>query len=238
VKQNPQPFTWFDEALIEKKHDEIVRGNRELQDHLLLTHRAFELLHAAIRNCPYEGDDDALVVLRLVARIFNTTGACLKLARAGYFQPAFTMVRDILEIEFLSDLFCRDRGQLRKWIDLDERSRNREFKQVTVRKLLDELDGFREQRRGEAYRLLSKHAAHVNPDGFHVISPDNMTQIGPFPSEDALVALFQELAKHLQWACIHLLKLLHSENPTILLAKDAFERALISWRRRYMPNAL
>jgi hypothetical protein len=168
-----------------------------------------------------------------MARVFNTTGACLKLVRAGYFQPAFAMVRDILEIEFLADLFVRDREHLRRWIAVDARVRKKEFKQVIIRDALDKLDGHAKKKRAEAYALLSTHATHVDLDGFQIISPDSMTQIGPFPSEKILEALFQELAKHLQFVCIHLSKLLNPREPEILAAIHVLDQTLIQWRRKY-----
>jgi hypothetical protein len=65
-----------------------------------------------LQNQSYEDSEQALITMRLAVRVFNAAGACLKLARGGYFQPAFAMVRDMLEIEFLSDLFRRDPSAL------------------------------------------------------------------------------------------------------------------------------
>src|SRR5262245_2041605 len=92
-----QPLAWFDEQAIEIEHDRFVEENQELKDHLKVIHLCFELLHVILRRHPYEGNSQALALLRLVARIFNSAGACLKVGRAGYFQPAFAIVRDILE---------------------------------------------------------------------------------------------------------------------------------------------
>jgi hypothetical protein len=200
-------------------------------------HCAFEVLSQCLRRHPYDENTEALVTLRLVARVFNTTGACLKLARAGYFQPAFAMVRDLLEIEFLADLFTRDRAYLRRWIAADAKTRKREFKQVVVRDILDKLDGLTSKKRAEAYALLSTHATHVDLDGFQIISPDSMTQIGPFPSEKILTALFQELAKHIQLVCIHLTKLLMPTDPEILTAIRALDETLRQWRTKYSVAA-
>jgi len=230
-----QPFSWFDEARIEEEHDEIVYRVPELKEHVLIVRRALDLLHVTLRRQPYEGDDEALVILRLAARLFNTTGAALKLARAGYFQTSFTMVRDILEMEFLADLFCRDRNYLQRWIKIDAKARKREFKQVTIRDKLDQLDGLKEKKRAKAYELLSTHAAHADPNGFQVISPGDMTQIGPFPSEGVLTAFFQELSRHLQMACIHVFTLLQPADPEILNVKRNFEEVLTCWRRKYVP---
>jgi hypothetical protein len=157
----------------------------------------------------------------------------LKLAQAGYFQPAFAMVRDLLEIEFLADLFVRDREYLRQWISADARTRKNKFKQVAIRDILDKLDGLTQKKRAKAYALLSTHATHVDLDGFQVISPDGMTQIGPFPSEKILLALFQELAKHLQFACIHLLKLLNPSEPEIVATIGSLQESIVEWRKKY-----
>src|SRR5262245_46605790 len=155
----------------------MVSSSKEAQDHLHVVHSAHELLFCVLQNQSYEDNEQALITMRLAVRVFNTAGACLKLARSGYFQPAFTMVRDILEIEFLCDLFRRDRGAFQQWITMDEGSRKREFRPVRVRETLDKLDGFTKRRRAEAYEMLSKHAAHVAPDGFNLISPDSFTRI-------------------------------------------------------------
>lgn len=234
MEKQAQPFPWFDESPIESEHDRIVNSDLELRDHLELIHAAFDLLNICLKRHSYDGDTEALVVLRLAARIFNTAGACLKLARAGYFQPTFAMVRDIVEVEFLSDLFVRDREKLRRWIAIDANGRKKEFKQVTIRETLDRFDGLTAKKRAQEYELLSKHATHVDLDGFQIISPDGMTQIGPFPSERVLTALFEELAKHLQMVCIHLLKLLNPIDHQVFLAVKAFDRIVGQWRKKYI----
>jgi len=227
------PFPWIDESPTEAEHDRIVINDQELRDHLKLFHKSFEVLNQCLRTHSYADDTEALVILRLMARAFNTAGACLKLARAGYFQPAFAMVRDLLEVEFLADLFVRDRQNLRRWISVDAKIRKKEFKQVSIREALDRLDGYTEKKRAKAYALLSTHATHVDLDGFQIISPGSMTQIGPFPSEKILVALFQELAKHFQFVCIHLIKLLNPSEPEILTAVNSLDQVLVDWRKKY-----
>ena len=147
-----QPFPWFDQSEIERQHDIIVSKNQELRDHLEIFHGIFGVLHKCLRNHPYAGNTEALVTLRFIARVFNTSGACLKLARAGYFQPAFAMIRDLLEIEFLADLFTRDREHLRRWIAADAKVRKKEFKQVVVRDTLDKLDELHPQEASRGVR--------------------------------------------------------------------------------------
>ncbi len=121
-----------------------------------------------------------LRLLRLGIRLFNTSAAATKLARCGYYQPAFTMVRDLMETELLLDLFSRKRVHLTDWRTLPDRERMKRFTPAKVRTILDDLDGFVERKRERAYSILSSYAAHPTPEGWVVISPDNMTQMGPF----------------------------------------------------------
>lgn len=230
-------FGWFDTTDIEVEHDRIVAQSDELRNHVNLVHVALQTLHVALRRLPYQGNDETLTLLRVANRIFNASGAALKSARAGWFQPAFAMVRDLLEMEFLADLFCRDRRHLQRWMSLDAKSRKREFQPVKVRAILDDLDGYKKQRRREVYELFSKHAAHLDPDGFHIISPGNMTQIGPFPSEPALSAFLEELAIHLHLACVHLLTLLPPLEGEVAKAQEAFAAALSKWKSMCIPGS-
>jgi hypothetical protein len=191
------------------------------------------LMRAVLRHYKYEQGSDTLVVLRLLVRLFNSTNAALKLARAGYFQPAFTLVRDILELEFLADLFSRDRNYLTKWISLDDRERVKHFKQVTIRTILDDLDGFKEKRRAEAYTILSKYAAHPSPHAFHLISPDNFTKVGPFPSGDVIGAFLHELVKHVQFASLNFYALLMPLPSEVESEQVNFTKRLLQWRHLY-----
>lgn len=230
------PFAWFDTTELDELHDQHVAGHEGLKDHISVIHSALNALHAGLRLQPYP-TGEALVVLRLCARSFNTAGAALKLARSGFFQPAFAMVRDLVEIEFLADLFVRDREHLQRWIGLDAKARKKEFQPVKVRTILDDLDGFTKQRRKQEYDLLSKYATHVDPEGFHIISPGSLTQIGPFPSPEHLTAFLEELAKHLAMVCIHLMRLLCPLQDDVEKARQQFDSALSKWRERYFSGA-
>jgi hypothetical protein len=119
---------------------------------------------------------------------------------------------------------------------MDEQSRKRQFRPVRVREVLDKLDGFTEMHRAAAYETPSKHAAHVDSQGFHLLSPDNFTRIGPFVSEPALMALLQELIAHLQMACAHLISLLRPIHAEILEGIEPFNRATAKWAAQYRPQ--
>ena len=235
--QSYPPFSWFETTDLEKENDRIANRSEELKDHIRLVHSALNTLHITLEKQPHQ-EKESLVILQLCARSFNTAGAALKLARSGFHQPAFAMIRDLLEVEFLADFFSRDQKHLQRWITLDSNLRKREFQPFKIRDTLDRLDGFTKQRRRAAYAQFSQYAAHADPDGFQIISPGNMTQIGPFPSEGHLAAFLQETAKHLPAVCIPLLKLLDPLQADVLIAQRIFNAELSKWRAKYSPKPL
>jgi hypothetical protein len=228
-------FLWFDASPVARAHDAIVAADAELGDHIGLIHGTFELFAAAVRFQPFETEPRTRTLLRLAIRTFNDGGAALSLGRDGYFQQAFALIRDILELEFLIDLFARDGSYLDAWIAADDRARRHDFNPAVVRKKLDELDGFTDMPRQREYDLFSVHAAHANPTGFSVISSGETTATGPFVSKDILTALLQELAKHLPAAGVHFMRVLESAKVEVGQPALRFRKTLADWRQRYMP---
>lgn len=137
----PKPFLRIDETPTELENDRLVHGDQELQDHTRLIHAAFDLLPVTLRRAHHRNDDE-LAFLRLGIRLFNSAASSLKLARSGYYQPSLSMVRDIVEIQFLVDLFRRNPEGLRLWVRLSPRDRERRFKPYEIRKKLDDADGY------------------------------------------------------------------------------------------------
>ncbi|KAB0264358.1 hypothetical protein [Microvirga brassicacearum] len=229
-------FPWSDESLIEQEADTLVNGDEELVEQMKVIVSGLGFLQTLLHRQPY-GAPDELIALRLTVRLLNSASAALKLVRAGYYQPAFTMVRDVMEVEFLIDLFSRDRAQLIQWMTLSPKERENQFKPVEVRKKLDKRDGWTEQKRARAYKMLSNYAAHVTPEGFNVISPDNMTIIGPHPSPKGVKAVLGELVRWLPSACIHVGVMFHpvERDLQIMQAHNNFTQVLSVWLARVFP---
>jgi hypothetical protein len=154
-EQQETPVIYLvDETRIEAAQDATIVRSGELRDHIAIINGALDLISRLPAARPHR-DEDELIVFRLMVRCFNSGASCLRLLRGGYYQPAFSMIRDVIETGFLLDLFKRDKGELVKWRSLPAREREKRFKPVEVRKRLDELDGLREGRRASAYKLLS-----------------------------------------------------------------------------------
>ena len=87
------------------------------------------------------------------------------------------------------------------------------------------------------YSNLSEYAAHPAPEGFVLISPNNMmTQIGPFPDEDRIRAFLQDLARFLASATMTFAGHLSAETAGDLLQRVAYMRAVRDWSANRVPG--
>lgn len=224
-----------DEAQIEMTQDASIVRNDELRDHITIINIALDLI-SRLPTAYSHRNEDELTVFCLMVRCFNSAASCLRLLRCGYYQPAFTMIRDLVETTFLLDLFEREPAKIANWRSLPARKRESLFKPMKVRERLDELDGFREKNRAKAYKLLSTYAAHPTPEGCAVIAPGSMMQIGPFPNEERLTAGLQDLAKYVISAAFIIDRHVANGNNDVLAAERAFLAESASWRSKYMPE--
>lgn len=229
------PVFLVDEALIVSAHDRMIASDGDLSQHLAVINISLECL-SRLPELHKEKNEEELAVLRLAVRCFNAGAASLRLLRCGYFQPAMTMVRDLVEITFLMDLFKKEPSSLPRWLYMPEKERKEKFKPVSVRQRLDQIDGYTAQRRRAAYDLLSQHAAHVNPNGHFLISPDNMTRIGPFAEYRYFKAGIEELATRLSHAALTFCGLLEPVGKEALEVKASFLSGLNSWTERYLRS--
>lgn len=232
VSASPIAYT-VDESRIAAAQDGMIAANRELRDHVGLINAALDFIHRMVIAEPHKSDGH-LILLRLSVRCFNSAAAALRLVRCGYWQPAFAVMRDLLETSFLLDLLSRDATEVTRWRTLPEGQRKKAFAPVKVREKLDSRDGCTERKRKDAYDRLSAYAAHATPEGFVVISLEMMTQVGPFPSEKNLRAALQELARHVAAVSVIIGTIVRTEAEETLALKAAFYNGLQRWSSRYL----
>jgi hypothetical protein len=232
---DPAAIYLVDERQIVTVHDAAIVNDPNLRDHLSMINASLTLL-ADLPVFYVDDHPDQVTRLRLAIRCFNSGAAGLSLAKQGYFQPALTMIRDLIEVYFLLDLFGREPRRIAEWRTMDKRDREKSFKPVKVRERLDELDGYKDQRRAAAYRLFSEHGAHVTPNGFQLISPDNLTQVGPFPDSGRLRAILEELVQHISYAAIVFCNQIESDDAQVLAVKGPFVKALSGWKSRHFGS--
>ena len=233
--EEKHPMYLVDESRIEAQQDRTIGETPELQDHVGIINAALDCISTLLRVYDHS-DEDELAALRLAVRCFNSGAASLRLLRGGYYQPSFTMVRDLVETTFLLDLFWRDKTALKEWRTLPTKERERRYRPIEVRKRLDKMDGYKEAKRAAAYKMLSTYAAHPSPEGFRIISPNGMTQIGPFPDAGLLTAGLQELSKHLANSAVEISFHVESDDSAVRSAKQTYFDTLDRWCDIYMPR--
>jgi hypothetical protein len=182
---------------------------------------------------------DELIVHRLAVRCFNSGAAALRLARSGYYQPCLSIIRDIMETTLLIDLFGREPNTIGEWTSVSEKERDRKFSPFKVRTKLEELDaqnGGRVLNRAQTYKRFCIYGTHPSPEGFALISPNMMTQIGPFPDEGRFKAMVEEIVLHLTFASIIFANFVDSEDPVVVRLQLEFFSRTDVWANKYLSS--
>lgn len=128
----------------------------------------YEGLGAALKlltelaTCQWGCRGGAHTVENLVRRVCNYTSASLRLAHLGLYDEALTLVRPVSEIANLLQLFQIDSEALRRWNQLPERERRKEFGPAKIRKAIESKNqtpivG------SDAYSKLSEIGIHATP---------------------------------------------------------------------------
>lgn len=227
------PRYLVDETAIVAQHDTWIAADREMSDHVALINGLLDFIDRAVRVEPHTSTEH-LMQLRLSIRCFNSIAASLRLIRCGYWHPAFSEIRELIETLFLLDLLATDAEAAAQWHTLPDADRKRVFSPLKVRTKLDDRDGFKERKRQKAYDDLSRYASHPTPEGFTLISPENTTQIGPFPDERLLRAALQELVKRAANVSVLIGSIIKTDDRPFLLFKSGFYSQLRQWSDRYM----
>lgn len=168
-------------------------------DPLLLDHVV--LIEATMNHIDFFAKRDAVdidqeTIQLLGARVFNDLAASYSLLTRGYYQIAAATLRDIMEIVYLWEYFDREPAKIEEWRESDDKTRRDIFAPVKVRKFLDDFDGFKEGKRGAAYKMFCEYAAHATWQGFILQRPTGGGQVvmGPFFDAGLLKAVLAELA--------------------------------------------
>lgn len=220
-------------------HEEDVRQqsiaainlDSEMSGHLLATHDALDHLTVLLQVPTTPGAPEH--TLQLVAiRLFNSCASALKLGLSGYYQAAFQLLRDCLELVNLVDFFRIDSTALGRWQAADDKTLKRDFSPIKVRKALETHPDFAGQRRDRVYDMFSGFASHPSYKGFKLIAPGNSPKLGPFFDETMLHSLLADLGKHLSHAALGVSMHFDDVDVPIMHAKALYLASL----RRYHEN--
>jgi hypothetical protein len=221
-----------EEERLRDQHKKFIESKEDLKDHISIIHEAMNVVWALTHDHAHRSDDE-LTIQFLGIRIFNLAAASIKLAYAGYYQSAFSAVRDLLETAFLLDYLVSNQTQIPIWKNGTKDQLKGMFGPNAVRNALDKRDGFKEGKRKEIYDLISHHATHATPSGFKLTVKNQLGEIGPFYSENNFDAWAQELVKVMSSVGLVFGKMFHKLEPKLTLTKASYFDHLNNWRKKY-----
>ena len=221
-----------EEERLRHLHKQLVEGKEELRDHLAVIQDGMNAIWVLVHEHTHRGDDE-LTMQFLGIRLFNLSAASTKLAYAGYYQSAFSAVRDLLETFFLVDYLVSNRSEIAIWRTATKEQLRGIFGPSAIRKALDKRDSFKEGRRKQIYDLISHHATHATPSGFRLTVKDQLGEIGPFYSEANFEAWAQELVKVVANAGVVLGTMFHKLAPELTITQVAYLDHLNAWKKKY-----
>lgn len=209
------------------------------RDHLAMITTSAGLFYRLVMDSR-EKNENELAMLALGCRLYNSSAAALRLALTGYYQPALTMIRDMLETNFLLDYFSLDSDTLvTRWRTASPAERKKEFAPAAIRKALDKRDGFKEKKREAAYRRLCELGAHPTWNGFALISEKQehglTIKMGPFLNEGTLHTTIGELVKTIVQAATSFAILLPIAEDTIPV-RQQYLAQFAQWQAKYLPD--
>jgi hypothetical protein len=216
-------------------HLEQIANDEPLRDHIYLIREAMNILWALAHDHTNRSDDE-LVMQFLGIRLFNASAASIKLAYSGYYQQAFSALRDFLETFFLVDYLASFPDKIQGWKTADEKKLRNEFGPAAVRAALDARDGFVEKKRKKLYDLISHYATHATPAGFGMVIKDDLGEIGPFYRPEMFTAWMQEAVKMICNSGVVFGHHFQDVDLKILGTKAKYIADLNNWRRKYLER--
>ncbi len=214
-------------------HINLVTSRADLSAHLGIISKAMNMIWAFTHDHPHKSDDE-LTMQMLGVRLFNAAAASVKLAFSGYYQNAFSALRDFLETSFLVDYLRSNPDQISAWKVASKAEIKGKFGPNSVRQALDKRDGFKKEKRKELYDLISHHATHATPGGIKMTVVDALGEIGPFYSEANFQAWAEEAVKMLGGTGSFYCQAFSGISENLKLVRDDYYRDFYVWTQKYL----
>jgi hypothetical protein len=210
-----------------------INADPALKEHLDMVHASLDTVHAFTLQYQKQTEDELTVQL-LGIRLFNASASALALMLAGYYQNSVTMLRDLLETGLLIDYFAIDRPKIQEWRQSNEKERKRKFGPVKIREALDAHDKATGEKRAQIYKLMCNYGAHPTYEGFRLVNPAGLGEIGPFFNRKFLKGLLEELVKHLSYSSWVYAGHFSCASNGLLKGKAEFMNELLVWAKKYL----
>jgi hypothetical protein len=179
----------------------LIESRPAWKRRLVVAEKALNIAFAFTHDYVNQTDDE-LTLQFLGIRLFNTGACAIKLGLSGYYQQAFALLRDVVEVGFLTHFFAYWPERITEWKKCSEEQRKKNFSPVKIRIALDNKEGNKEKKRAKAYETLSQYGSHATYRGFRMTTRRNFGEIGPFVDETNLRAFIEEVTLRLAPACV------------------------------------
>jgi hypothetical protein len=229
------------------KHEEELRArslafieaDAALSDHWNLVAEAMNAIYAFTHDHEH-GSDNELTLQYLGIRLFNATGASVKLALSGYYQKAFDHLRDVIETSFLVDYLSTYPEKIEEWKRADKKKPISHFGPAFIRNALDKRSGHTSGERKRIYDLISELASHASYSGISLTTTGaaNMAQVGPFFDEKKLATWLQEMAMRLSHAAVVLVSNPEGSDVKLLITRAHHLEVVNKWWSKYRGMTL
>ena len=181
--------------------------------------RALEVVESAA--CCYWGCKNPSHDLeRLASRVYNQATGALRLARAGRYDEALSLIRSIGEFTNLLTLFALEPQKRVDWGNLDERERRAKFAPAKVRVAI-EAKGIEPAMDSGEYGDLCEQAVHPTPVALPgAYNPARLPVLGGHLQPEGVIVVMCSLVRAIGRCAVVLSKLmsLPTEQATSLLA--------------------
>jgi hypothetical protein len=212
-----------------------INSYLDLKQHVHVVDLSLKLMLTYFQHHKCKSDNET-VLLQIGARLFNSTALALQTTLNGYYQGCAHYLRDTLETGFLCDYFAYEPDQILVWSKADTKLRLDKFSPNKIRDALDKRDGFHGKKRRQHYSFLSEYGTHLSYGGIGLISPDNLTTIGPFFNARFMRGGIEELARIATISTSHWQGNLDVETPNCLLAWNEFYESTNKWWNDYQKS--
>jgi hypothetical protein len=202
------------EQVVEVRSLEFLAKNPPSQDLAVAITSAAQIL---FRHCarhpndePCKHTDDEHAILYLGTRVFNATQASWCLLLRGYYGPALTVQREVVESTLLLQRFALQPVEIGRWRASSTEERLRNYGPSKNRRLIDASG---EPNLYWRFSQYSELAAHPTPRGRSLTTMDGRYWTGPHFNANLFGELLRHFALHVAFACDILCGFSFLENP-------------------------
>lgn len=199
----------------------LIVADERLQSHVTMVERMM-VIADRLSRLPEPGAD-LKFVQALAVRSFNAFAAALRLALSGYARDSVPILRDILEMVFLLDLFAGDHSAIERCRSASPEIRMAQFSATELQRLLDE----RDQATGSARKNLHDRYSELagQNGGQSALTAYSDTTLGPRIDRTSLDTLLFELARLAEQIGTHLSPFFpHGSGIHLAFKKEQLER--------------